>query len=26
MRAVKVDFIYLPDSTPPQVLRVRTLE
>ncbi|MEG4345398.1 DUF3370 domain-containing protein [Microcoleus sp. A003_D6] len=25
-RAVKVDFIYPPDSTPPQVLTVRTLE
>jgi len=25
-RSVKVDFIYPPDSTPPQVLRLRTLE
>ncbi|MEG4860466.1 DUF3370 family protein [Microcoleus sp. K1-B6] len=26
MTSLKVDFIYPPDSTPPQVLRVRTLE
>ncbi|MEG4485459.1 MULTISPECIES: DUF3370 family protein [unclassified Microcoleus] len=26
MTSVKVDFIYPPDSTPPQVLTVRTLE
>lgn len=26
VRSVKVDFIYPPDSTPPQVLTVRTLE
>ncbi|WP_445299912.1 DUF3370 family protein [Microcoleus sp. AT3-D2] len=26
MRSVKVDFIYPPDATPPQVLTVRTLE
>ncbi|MEG4440611.1 DUF3370 family protein [Microcoleus sp. AT9_B5] len=25
-RSIKVDFIYPPDSTPPQVLTVRTLE
>ncbi|WP_445251731.1 MULTISPECIES: DUF3370 family protein [unclassified Microcoleus] len=26
MRSVKFDFIYPPDVTPPQVLRVRTWE
>ncbi|MEG3839702.1 DUF3370 family protein [Microcoleus sp. herbarium14] len=26
LRSIKVDFIYPPDATPPQVLRVRTLE